>query len=121
MATFDIDVSFPAGLITKKVGEEGFGSLGGISLAVIAQFRFYQPDKIASLRPYRIGVGALALNAFNFNTTNDNRDLGLVVLGSVYPTRRDVKLSFPLFAGFGYLIRDTRWFFLIGPGVRVQI
>ncbi|MCS6967196.1 MAG: hypothetical protein RMJ44_01930 [Cytophagales bacterium] len=119
--SFDIDVSFPAGLITKKVGTEGFTSLGGISLAVIAQFRFFQPNKIAALRPYRIGVGALALNTFNFNTTNDNRDLGLVVLGSVYPSRRDVKLSFPLFGGFGYLLREMRWFFLLGPGVRIQL
>ncbi|MCS7018145.1 MAG: hypothetical protein RMJ87_03340 [Cytophagales bacterium] len=119
--SFDIDVSFPAGLITKKVGEEGFTSLGGISLAIIAQFRFFQPNKVAALRPYRIGVGALALNAFNFNTTNDNRDLGIVVLGSVYPSRRDLKLSFPLFAGFGYLVRETRWFFLVGPGVRIQL
>ncbi|WP_448518704.1 hypothetical protein [Rhodoflexus sp.] len=119
--SFDIDVSFPAGLITKKIGEEGFTSLGGISLAVIAQFRFFQPNKVAALRPYRIGVGALALNAFNFNTTNDNRDLGIVVLGSVFPSRRDLKLSFPLFGGFGYLIRDARWFFLVGPGVRIQL
>lgn len=119
--SFDIDVSFPAGLITKKVGQDGFTSLGGISLAIIAQFRFFQPNKVAALRPYRIGVGALALNAFNFNTTNDNRDLGIVVLGSVYPSRRDLKLSFPLFGGFGYLIRETRWFFLVGPGVRIQL
>ncbi len=119
--SFDIDVSFPAGLITKKIGEDGFTSLGGISLAIIAQFRFFQPNKVAALRPYRIGVGALALNAFNFNTTNDNRDLGIVVLGSVYPSRRDLKLSFPLFGGFGYLIRETKWFFLVGPGVRIQL
>lgn len=119
--SFDIDVSFPAGLITKKIGEDGFSSLGGISLAVIAQFRFFQPNKVAALRPYRIGIGALALNAFNFNTTNDNRDLGLVVLGSVYPSRRDLKLSFPLFGGFGYLVREARWFFLVGPGVRIQL
>ena len=37
-STFDMDVSFPAGLVTKKVGQSGFGSLNGISMAIIAQF-----------------------------------------------------------------------------------
>ena len=119
--TFDIDVSFPGGLIVKKVGVDGFGGLGGISLAMIAQFRFYQPGKVAALRPYRIGAGFLALNAFNFASNDVNRDLGVVVLGTIYPIRRDRKLTFPLFAGFGYLIRETRWFFVIGPGVSIQL
>jgi hypothetical protein len=120
-SNFDIDVSFPAGLLTKKIGDNNFGPLGGISIAAIAQFKFYRPNKIAQLKPYRIGVGALALDAFNLRDNNTNRDLSLVVIGSVYPTRRDAKLSFPLFLGFGYLIKQERWFYLLGPGIRVSL
>jgi hypothetical protein len=119
--SFDIDVSFPGGLIVKKIGEPFFGGLGGISLAMIAQFRFFQPGKVAALRPYRIGAGFLALNAFNFSANNVNRDLGVVALGTIYPIRRDRKLTFPLFAGFGYLISQKKWFFVLGPGVSVQL
>jgi hypothetical protein len=118
---FDIDVSFPAGLLTKKIGDNDFTSLGGISIAAIAQFKFYRPNKIAQLRPYRIGVGTIALDAFNLRDTNTNRDLGFVALGSVYPTKRDAKLSFPLFLGFGYLVKQERWFYLLGPGIRVNL
>jgi len=130
---FDVDVSFPAGLITirkedkfndagEKTGEEvGFGSLGGISMAMIAQFSFYHPDKIAKLRPYKLGAGFLAFNAFNFSDNNDERDVGVVILGSLYPTSRDTKLSFPLYIGGGYFLKEGRWFFLIGPGIRVRL
>ncbi|NJO03762.1 MAG: hypothetical protein HC880_20715, partial [Bacteroidia bacterium] len=96
---FDLDVSFPAGLVIKRAGEEGFGQLGGISMAVIAQFGFYHPEKINKLRPYKIGAGFLALNAFNFSENNQNRDVGLVVLGSLYPIQaiRKTKTFFPDF------------------------
>jgi len=57
---FDIDVSFPAGLVTvrpdKPVGEQ-LGSFGGVSLAAIAQFSFFKPGRIAQYQPYRVGVG----------------------------------------------------------------
>ncbi|MBN1952851.1 MAG: hypothetical protein JW801_16730 [Bacteroidales bacterium] len=121
---FDIEVSFPAGLITiarQDDGEIGFGSLSGISMAMIAQFSFYHPEKIATYRPYKIGAGFLAFNAFNFSDNVDDRDVGIVVLGSVYPTKRDVKLSFPLYVGGGYFLKDQKWFFLIGPGIRVRL
>jgi hypothetical protein len=118
---FDIDVSFPAGLITKKIGDNDFSSLGGISIAAIAQFKFFRPNKIAQLRPYRVGIGAIALDAFNLNANSTNRDLGMVIIGSVYPSRRDAKLSFPLFLGFGYLVKQERWFYLLGPGIRVNL
>jgi hypothetical protein len=119
--SFDIDVSFPGGLIVKRIGEKDFSGLGGISLAVVAQFRFFQPNKVASLRPYRFGAGFIALNAFNFDPNNTNRDVGVVAIGSLYPILRNRKLSFPLHAGFGYLLQGEKWFFLIGPGVSVQL
>lgn len=121
--SFDIEVSFPAGLITitaRDTGEAEIGSLSGISMAMIAQFSFYHPDKIAKYRPYKIGAGFLALNAFNFSE-KANRDVGLVVIGSLYPTRKDLKLAFPLYIGGGYFIQEKKLFFLIGPGIRIRL
>ncbi|MGM0478232.1 MAG: hypothetical protein ACQERC_03335 [Bacteroidota bacterium] len=117
--TFDVDLSIPAGLIIKKVGVPGFPGLSGISLSMLAQFSFYQRGEIQKLRPYKIGAGFLAKNAFNFNPDAD-RDLGIVVLGSVYPTKKNRKFSFPLYAGFGYFLNEDRFFYLIGPGVRIN-
>ena len=123
--SFDIEVSFPAGLLTVAGAKEGddkneIQSLSGISMAMIAQFSFYHPDKIARYRPYKIGAGFLALNAFNF-TDDANRDVGMVVLGSIYPATREVKLSFPLYVGFGYFFKEERLKFIIGPGIRVKL
>jgi hypothetical protein len=122
--TFDIDVSFPAGLIIQKLGaaenQNTLGNLSGISTAVIAQFSFYRTDKVDRLKPYRIGAGFIALNAFNFNENNTNRDIGIVVLGSLFPPRTGNRFSFPLYGGFGYLIKDEKWFFVLGPGIQVR-
>ncbi|ALD21495.1 hypothetical protein [Hymenobacter sp. DG25A] len=120
---FDIDVSFPGGLLTRKSGDTGFGSFGGISLAMLGQLSFYHPEKINRLRPYKIGAGFVALNAFNLNSndTSVERDLGIVILGSVYPTRRDAKLSFPLYLGGGWLLSKGKPFFLLGPGIGVRL
>ncbi|WP_149867100.1 hypothetical protein [Solirubrum puertoriconensis] len=119
---FDIDVSFPAGLLTKRMKETGYSSFGGISLATLAQFSFYHPEKINRLRPYKVGAGFVAINAFNLSSDpNAYRDLGLVVLGSVYPTRREAKLTFPLYLGGGYLLSKKDWFFLLGPGIGVRL
>lgn len=120
--TFDIDVSFPAGLITKRIGEEGFGNLGGISMAMIAQFSFYHDNKIAKTKPFKFGAGFLAFNAFNFSE-NSSRDVGLVGLASLYPirTKYSSKLSFPLYMGGGYFLSEKKWFVLLGPGIRVRL
>ncbi|MBT9392606.1 hypothetical protein KLP40_05470 [Hymenobacter sp. NST-14] len=122
---FDIDISFPAGLLTKQltgsVDKNNYGAFSGISLATLAQFSFYNPNKINKLRPYKVGAGFVALNAFNLNNENQNRDLGLVVLGSVYPTRSDAKLTFPLYLGGGYLMNNGNFFFLFGPGIGVRL
>ncbi|MCC3152335.1 hypothetical protein Q3A66_03640 [Hymenobacter sp. BT770] len=119
---FDIDVSFPAGLLTRRQGETGYGNFGGISLATLAQLSFYSPDKINRLRPYKIGAGFVALNAFNLSQqTSSERDLGIVILGSVYPTRRDAKFTFPLYLGGGRLLGAGKWFYLLGPGIGVRL
>ena len=123
--SFDVEVSFPAGLITVSKPEEGspdgIGQLTGISIAMIGQFTFYHPEKINVQRPYKIGAGFLALNTFNFSADATDRDIGIVVLGSLYPTRKDVKLTFPLYLGGGYQLRSQKWFFLIGPGIQVRL
>ncbi len=120
----DIDVSFPAGLITvsKDVENEdrlAYSNLYGISMAMVAQLSFYHPDKIAKLRPYRIGAGFLALDAFNFQS--DKQDLAFVLLGSVYPSSRDRKLSFPLYFGWGFQFKAEKWMLLIGPGISIKL
>lgn len=117
---FDIDVSFPAGLITKKFdGSSGFGNFSGISMAMIAQFSFYQQDKINRFKPYKVGAGFVAINALNFSE-NAQRDMGVVIIGSLYPTTRDSKMTFPLYFGGGYMLNDGKWFVLLGPGIRVS-
>lgn len=121
--SFDVEVSFPAGLLTvsKQLNaEDRVGQLTGISVAMIGQFTFYHPEKINIQRPYKIGAGFLALNTFNFNANDADRDLGIVVLGSLYPTTRDVKLTFPLYFGGGYLLKRGSWFMLVGPGIRLR-
>jgi len=122
-SSFDIDVSFPAGLVIKRLAEPGFGNLGGISMAMIAQFSFYKDKKINKPKPYKFGAGFLAFNAFNFSENNTNRDIGLVALASLYPikTKYSSRLSFPLFAGGGYFLSEQKWFLLFGPGIRVRL
>jgi hypothetical protein len=119
---FDISVSFPAGLLTKYKGESTYNSFGGISLATLAQLSFYAPDRINRLRPYRIGAGFVALNAFNLSNNADvQRDLGIVILGSVVPVRTGARLTFPLYLGGGYLLTKGTPFLLFGPGIGVTL
>lgn len=116
---FDIEVSFPAGLITY--GGKSSGNLTGISMAMIAQLSFYQKGRINRLQPFKAGAGFIALDAFNFTENDDNRDVAFVILGSLYPTRKDKKLTFPLYFGGGYKLKTQEFFFLIGPGVRISL
>jgi hypothetical protein len=125
---FDIDVSFPAGLLIFESSDDGdetnATNFGGVSFAMLAQFSFYKPGRIAKYRPYKVGAGFIAIDAFNFaNTDNANsrQDIAAVVIGSLYPTSSDRKLTFPLFMGFGYRIRKGKPFFLLGPGIRVRL
>lgn len=119
--TFDVDVSIPAGLITQKIGrgEQLAPLFSGIGFAMVAQFSFYKKDEIQHIQPYKLGAGFLGQNAFNFNPDAE-RDLGLIVIGSVYPVKRARKFNFPLFAGFGYFLQDSSFFFMVGPGIQVS-
>jgi hypothetical protein len=109
-------------LLTKYQGQPSYTSFGGISLATLAQLSFYAPDRINRLRPYRIGAGFVALNAFNLsNNANVERDLGLVVIGSVVPVRTGARLTFPLYLGGGYLLTRGTPFLLFGPGIGVTL
>lgn len=123
---FDIDVSFPAGLLINTFDKSASGSqyqnFGGISMAMMAQFSFYDQERPGKYKPYKIGAGFLALNAFNLSSDpNVSRDMGIVVIGSLYPTRKDVKLTFPLHVGGGYKLNEGKWFVLIGPGISVRL
>jgi len=128
---FDIDVSFPAGLLQIRPGRasgEQLGSFSGVSLAALAQFSFFKPGKIAQYQPYRVGVGTIAMNAFDFSSESADRGLALVALGSLSPTRRDPKIRLTLYFGGGYFLTNADnlrsppgWFLLIGPGIAVRI
>jgi len=118
---FDIDVSFPTGLLIFKSGTKDFTNFGGVSFAMLAQFSFYQPGKIAKYQPFKVGAGFIAIDAFNFSADKSRQDIGLVVIGSLYPMTSDRKLTFPLYTGLGYLLIEGKPFFLIGPGIRVRL
>lgn len=115
----DIEVSFPAGLLAKNIGEPGIGSLTGLSVASMANFTFYKKDQIKKVQPLRLGVGFMALNAINSITGgNDESDIGIVALSSFQPLNTDSKVNFPIYAGFGYLFKSESLFLLIGPGIK---
>jgi hypothetical protein len=116
---FDVDVSFPTGLLIKKMNESGIGNFSGVSMAVIAEYSFYDKEKINHLKPYKFGAGFLALNAFNYSS-DASRDFGIVFLATINPVNTDRKLSFPVYIGGGYLLSHQTFFWLIGPGISVS-
>ncbi len=119
--SFDIMVSFPTGLLVKEFKQEGIGNLSGISTSVLAEISFYDPQRIGQKRPYRIGAGFIALNAFNFRDSPDiRRDIGIVVIASIEPVRTGAKFSFPIYLGMGYLLEQGDFFAIFGPGIRLQ-
>jgi hypothetical protein len=117
---FDIDLSFPTGLLILEANKDEFINFGGPSFAMMAQFSFYQEGKIAKYKPYKFGAGFIAIDAFNL-TGSGNQDIGMVVMGSLHPTTSGKKLTFPLYAGFGYFLKKQTPFFLLGPGIRVRL
>ncbi|MDN4163887.1 hypothetical protein QWY31_00160 [Cytophagales bacterium LB-30] len=119
--SLDLQVSFPAGLLSKRFNQPGIGSLTGISTAAMANFTFYKKGQIAKVSPIKLGVGFLALNALSSLTTDideDEKDIGIVTIVSFYPINSESKIKFPLFAGTGYLFKSNTMFLLIGPGVQ---
>lgn len=171
--TFDIDVSFPAGLLiqnlgktkTEKKDQENYNTelknynmeyaayatelqqwtanpvgtrptfsltepvqpskakltdnLGGVSLAIIAQFSFPDAEKVGKLKPYRLGAGFLAINTFNFSD-NATRDLAAVVLASLYPVKPGKIFNLPIHLGLGYKFQDAIPFLMISPGIGIR-
>lgn len=120
---YDLDLSFPTGLLTKEFGHnaQNLNNFSGVSLAMVAQLSFYQKNKIAKYRPYKVGMGFLAFNMFSMSAAVEDRDLGLVVLFSIYPSAKDRRLSFPLYLGGGYFLSKERFFMLVGPGIQISI
>lgn len=94
-------------------------NLGGISLALIMQFSFPDAEKVGCTKPYRLGAGFLAINAFNFNQSAQ-RDLAAVVLASLYPIKPGKLFSLPIHFGFGYKFQDKIPFIMLSPGIGVR-
>lgn len=94
-------------------------NLGGISLALIMQVKFPDAEKVGQIKPYRLGVGFLAINTFNFSS-DANRDLAAVVIGSVYPIKPGKVFSMPIHFGFGYKFQDQIPFIMLSPGIGIH-
>lgn len=94
-------------------------NLGGISLALIAQFSFPDANKVGKLKPYRLGAGFLAINAFNFSQSA-SRDLAVVGLATLYPIKPGRVFNLPIHIGFGYKFQDKISFIMLSPGIGVR-
>jgi hypothetical protein len=94
-------------------------NLGGISLALIAQFSFPDAQKVGYLKPYKLGAGFLAINAFNFSESA-SRDLAAVVLASLYPIKPGKIFNLPIHLGFGYKFQDKIPFIMLSPGIGIK-
>ena len=93
--------------------------IGGISLALIAQFSFPDAEKVGRMKPYKLGAGFLAINTFNFNQSA-KRDLAVVFLGSLYPIKPGRVFSMPIHLGFGYKFQDAIPFLMLSPGIGIR-
>jgi hypothetical protein len=127
---FDIDLSLPGGMMIQNLGkgqtelETGTkpsftDNLGGISIALIAQFSFSDSKKPGQLKPFRCGAGFLFINTFNFSE-NAKRDLAFVIVGSIYPLSSRRMFNVPIHAGIGYKIQDKVPFLMISPGISIS-
>jgi len=115
---FDLQLSFPTGLLVQNLGEGGgIASLSGISAAVLFNMTPYDDKQPGQLRPYSIGAGFLALNALNLSSSASS-DLGIVVLGTVQPFRKNAKFSVPIYFGCGYFVKSEKFFEILGPGLQ---
>ena len=119
--SFDVMVSFPAGLLVKQFGASGIGNLSGISTSVLAELSFYDNQRLGRKKPYKFGAGFIALNAFNFSESQDvQRDIGLVLIATIEPVRSSAKFSVPIYFGTGYLLKEQDFFAIFGPGIRLH-
>lgn len=119
--SFDVMISFPAGLLVKQFRQSGIGNLSGISTSVLAELSFYDRNRPGRKKPYKFGAGFIALNAFNFSENpNIQRDIGLVLIATIEPVRSSAKFSVPIYFGTGYLLIEQDMFAIFGPGVRLH-
>ncbi|MDR0712532.1 MAG: hypothetical protein LBF67_09365 [Prevotellaceae bacterium] len=103
-----------------KVQKSSFtDNLGGISIALIAQFSFTDNEKAGKMKPYRCGAGFLFINTFNFRE-NAKRDLAFVALGSIYPLSSRRMFNVPIHVGLGYKLQEKIPFVMISPGISVS-
>jgi hypothetical protein len=115
---YDLQLSFPTGLLVKDFGKGGgIGDLSGISASVLFNITPYEEKEPGKLRPYSLGAGFLALNALNLGNTSSS-DLGIVVMGTIQPFRKNAKFSVPIYFGYGYFVKSSKFFEILGPGLQ---
>lgn len=117
--TFDIDLSLPAGLLIKTLGDQSAPTFTGVSLAMLANLSFYKTNELQKQLPYGAGIGFLAQNALNYNP-NAQRDFAVVAIGSLKSVKQNRKINLTLYSGLGVFINTGKWFYLFGPGVMVM-
>lgn len=115
---YNLEVSFPAGLLTKRYGANDVSELNGLSMAFLGQMSFYEKNNIKVLHPLKLGAGFMVLNLLSPATSAAPVDVGAVVIASLLPMKQDSKFNFPIYFGTGYLFRSGSWFSLVGPGVQ---
>jgi hypothetical protein len=118
---FDVDVSFPVGLLVHRINDPGWADFSGVSMAMMAKFGWYEQGALAKKEPWEFDAGFIALDAFDLSRTATDRDLGAVGLLTLNPVDPSRKLSFPIYLGGGYLLSARSWFWLLGPGISVQL
>jgi len=115
---YDLQLSFPTGLLVKQFGDGGgIGNLSGISASILFNMTPYDKKNPGKLKPFSLGAGFLALNAFNFSNTTTS-DLGIVVMGTIQPFRKNAKFSVPIYLGYGYFVKSAKFFEILGPGLQ---
>ena len=117
---YDLQLSFPTGLLVKNFGDGGgIGNLSGVSASVLFNITPYDESHPGQLRPYSIGAGFLALNALNLSNSTST-DLGIVVMGTIQPFRKNTKFSVPIYFGYGYFVKSGKFFEILGPGLQLN-
>ncbi len=94
-------------------------NIGNISIAVIAQISFPDPNRVGRIYPWRIGVGVLVLNALNLASSTPS-DLAGIAVFSIYPLRNSKLFNLPIHLGVGYKINERIPFIMLSPGISVR-